>query len=144
MAKETLDAAVADNPGLKPEQSSQTDGLLLEGAHGWTPTMYIKLVQDLGVDTVLAEHLSETYGDRAFEVGRLASRTGKRWPVVGVRLHPEYPYIEAEVSYTYSACICIISCIILICFTFHALFSACVAYVHDVTFLHLCSQHRLI
>ena len=99
MAKETLDAAVADNPGLKPEQSSQTDGLLLEGAHGWTPTMYIKLVQDLGVDTVLAEHLSETYGDRAFEVGRLASRTGKRWPVVGVRLHPEYPYIEAEVSY---------------------------------------------
>ena len=100
MAKETLDAAVADNPGLKPEQSSQTDGLLLEGAHGWTPTMYIKLVQDLGVDTVLAEHLSETYGDRAFEVGRLASRTGKRWPVVGVRLHPEYPYIEAEVSYS--------------------------------------------
>ena len=133
MAKETLDAAVADNPGLKPEQSSQTDGLLLEGAHGWTPTMYIKLVQDLGVDTVLAEHLSETYGDRAFEVGRLASRTGKRWPVVGVRLHPEYPYIEAEVSY--------IQCIHFSCFDvalgmfpFYGLFSACVAYVYDVIF----------
>jgi len=70
MAAETLDAAVSQNPQLNAEKPSQTDGLLLEGAHGWTPTMYIKLVQDLGVDTEVAEHLSETYGDRAFEVGR--------------------------------------------------------------------------
>ena len=69
----------------------------LEGAHTWTPTMHIKLVQDLGVDNVVAEHLSETYGDRAFEVGRNAAMTGLRWPVVGKRLNPEYPYIEAEV-----------------------------------------------
>jgi hypothetical protein len=59
--------------------------------------MHIKLVQDLGVDNVVAEHLSETYGDRAFEVGRNATMTGLRWPLVGKRLHPEYPYIEAEV-----------------------------------------------
>ena len=59
--------------------------------------MHIKLVQDLGVDNVVAEHLSETYGDRAFEVGRNASMTGLRWPVVGKRLNPEYPYIEGEV-----------------------------------------------
>ena len=70
----------------------------LEGAHTWTPTMHIKLVQDLGVDNVVAEHLSETYGDRAFEVGRNAAMTGLRWPVVGKRLNPEYPYIEAEVK----------------------------------------------
>ena len=25
--------------------------------------------------------------------------TGKRWPVIGVRLHPEFPYIESEVRY---------------------------------------------
>ena len=43
-------------------------------------------------------HLSETYGDRAFSVVRGASITGKRWPIVGKRLHDEYPYIEAEVS----------------------------------------------
>ena len=55
MAAETLDAAVANNHSLSSEKPSQTDGLLLEGAHGWTPTMYIKLVQDLGVDTVVAE-----------------------------------------------------------------------------------------
>jgi hypothetical protein len=29
----------------------------------------------------------------------LASLTGKRWPIVGKRLHMEFPYIDAEVSY---------------------------------------------
>jgi glycerol-3-phosphate dehydrogenase len=29
----------------------------------------------------------------------MASRTGQRWPVLGQRLHPEFPYIEAEVRY---------------------------------------------
>ena len=40
MATETLDAALASQPDLSPTSPSQTDGLLLEGAHGWTPTMY--------------------------------------------------------------------------------------------------------
>lgn len=25
--------------------------------------------------------------------------TGKRWPVIGRKLHPEFPYIDAEVRY---------------------------------------------
>jgi len=25
--------------------------------------------------------------------------TGKRWPVIGKRIHEEFPYIEAEISY---------------------------------------------
>lgn len=29
----------------------------------------------------------------------LSSLTGKRWPVIGKRLHEEFPYIEAEVAY---------------------------------------------
>lgn len=29
----------------------------------------------------------------------LSTLTGKRWPVIGKRLHEEFPYIEAEVSY---------------------------------------------
>ena len=98
MALETIDAAVKAC-GLEPERPSQTDGLLLEGAHEWTPTMYIKLVQDVGVDTQVAKHLAETYGDRAFFVTRKSCRTGQRWPVMGKRLHPEFPYIEAEVRY---------------------------------------------
>merc|ERR1712038_1940261 len=98
MALETIDAAV-EACDLKPEKGSQTDGLLLEGAHEWTPTTYIKVVQDQGVDTQVAIHLAETYGDRAFSVLKLASRTGLRFPVIGKRLHPEFPYIEAEVRY---------------------------------------------
>ena len=77
-------------------RDSQTDGLLLEGAHQWTPTMYIKLVQDVGVESTVAQHLSETYGDRAFAVTRLASRTGVRWPVLGRRLHPVIFKIETK------------------------------------------------
>ena len=98
MALETIDAAI-EACQLKPEKDSQTDGLLLEGAHEWTPTTYIKVVQDQGVDTQVAIHLAETYGDRAFSVLKLASRTGQRFPVIGKRLHPEFPYIEGEVRY---------------------------------------------
>ena len=29
---------------------SVTKGLLLEGAHDWTPTMFIRLIQDFGLD----------------------------------------------------------------------------------------------
>lgn len=64
---------------------------------GWTPTMYIRLVQDFGLDTEVALHLQQSYGDRAFAVAKLASLTGKRWPIIGRRLHPEFPYIDAEV-----------------------------------------------
>ena len=95
MALETIDAAV-EACGLEPTSNSKTDGLLLEGAHEWTPTTYIKIVQDQGVDTQVAIHLAETYGDRAFSVLKLASRTGQRWPVIGKRLHPEFPYIEGK------------------------------------------------
>ena len=49
----------------------------------------------------MAKHLSETYGDRAFSVAKLASLTGKRWPIVGKRLHEEFPYIDAEVRVVY-------------------------------------------
>jgi len=97
MAVETVDAAV-EEAGLE-SGPSMTDGLLLEGAHNWTPTMFIQLVQDLGVDTQVAQHLAATYGDRAFSVGKMAGLTGKRWPVVGKRLHMEFPYIDAEVRY---------------------------------------------
>lgn len=97
MAQETVDTAVKV---LGVEAGPcMTDGLLLEGAHHWTPTMFIRLVQDLGVDTQVAQHLAATYGDRAFSVGKLASLTGKRWPIVGKRLHMEFPYIDAEVRY---------------------------------------------
>ena len=47
----------------------------------------------------MAKQLSENYGDRAWTVCALSEPTGEQWPVHGVRLSPNYPYIEAEVLY---------------------------------------------
>lgn len=96
MAEETIDKAVKVC-NLPATSGCRTKGLLIDGAHNWTPTMHIRLVQDFGFDVKVAEHLANTYGDRAFKVAKLAGLTGLRWPVVGQRLHPDYPYIEAEV-----------------------------------------------
>lgn len=43
--------------------------------------------------------MAQSYGDRAFNVAKMASLTGKRWPIIGNRIHPEFPYIDAEVRY---------------------------------------------
>ena len=94
-----MDALLTANPSLHPARNCQTKGLLLEGAHAWSPTMFIRLVQDYGLESEVAQHLASAYGDRAFAVAKLAELTGKRWPVVGNRLHSELPYIEAEVRF---------------------------------------------
>ena len=49
MAEETLDKAI-EVCGLKPKRCCQTLGLMLDGAHNWSPTMHIKLVQNFGLD----------------------------------------------------------------------------------------------
>ncbi|KAJ7422910.1 Glycerol-3-phosphate dehydrogenase, mitochondrial [Willisornis vidua] len=97
MARDTIDAAVQEH-NLKAG-SSKTMGLRLEGARDWSPTLYIRLVQDYGLESEVAQHLASTYGDKAFEVAKIAQVTGKRWPIVGKRLVSEFPYIEAEVVY---------------------------------------------
>ncbi|KAF4080254.1 hypothetical protein AMELA_G00168260 [Ameiurus melas] len=97
MAEETLDAAIKEHKlhaGL-----SRTVGLTLDGGKDWTPTLYIRLVQDYGLENEVAQHLAATYGGRAFEVAKMAQVTGKRWPIVGKRLVSEFPYIESEVMY---------------------------------------------
>ncbi|NWX66714.1 GPDM protein, partial [Promerops cafer] len=97
MVRDTVDAAVREH-GLRAG-SCQTMGLQLEGAQDWSPTLYIRLVQDYGLESEVAQHLASTYGDKAFEVAKIAQVTGKRWPIVGKRLVSEFPYIEAEVVY---------------------------------------------
>ncbi|XP_075897651.1 glycerol-3-phosphate dehydrogenase, mitochondrial isoform X2 [Nelusetta ayraudi] len=97
MAEETLDAAVQAHQ--LPSGPCRTVGLLLEGARGWTPTLFIRLVQDYGLENEVAQHLAATYGGKAFEVAKMAKVTGQRWPIVGKRLVSEFPYIEAEVLY---------------------------------------------
>ncbi|XP_069554417.1 glycerol-3-phosphate dehydrogenase, mitochondrial [Brachyistius frenatus] len=97
MAEETLDAAVKAH--TLSAESCKTVGLVLEGAKGWTPTLYIRLVQDYGLEKEVAQHLTSTYGSKAFDVAKMAQVTGQRWPIVGKRLVSEFPYIESEVLY---------------------------------------------
>ncbi|XP_026874271.2 glycerol-3-phosphate dehydrogenase, mitochondrial isoform X2 [Electrophorus electricus] len=97
MAEETLDVAVKEHS--LPAGPSRTVGLMLEGGRDWTPTLYIRLVQDYGLENEVAQHLAATYGGRAFDVAKMAQVTGKRWPIVGKRLVSEFPYIESEVVY---------------------------------------------
>jgi hypothetical protein len=80
MAEETVDASVKEF-GLKPTGRSQTDHIKLLGGHAWSKTMYIKLIQQFGLETEVAKHLSESYGDRAWTVASMAEKTGMFAPL---------------------------------------------------------------
>lgn len=100
MAEDTINEVLKNNPELKEKaKPCQTIGLKIEGGDNWTPTLYIQLVQDFGLDPEVAMNLAESYGDRAFVVAAMAKSTGKKWPRVGRRIHSELPYIEAEVRF---------------------------------------------
>ncbi len=99
MAKETIDFAIefSDLKPGKPEADTST--CLLIGAHGYSDTTYLKLIQQFGIETDVAKHLARSYGDRAVLVAELCEDTCQRWPLHGKRLHHLYPYDEAEVIY---------------------------------------------
>jgi len=99
MAEDTVDTAVKVF-GLQPKYShSLTSGIKILGGENYRPTLFIKLIQQYGIDRRVALHLVDSYGDRAFNVAKLGAETGNRWPVVGVRLSPLYFFIDAEVRY---------------------------------------------
>ena len=94
MAQETVNKCI-EVCDLKAHNPCHTKGLLLDGAHEWTPTMFIRLIQEYGLDNEVAEHLAKTYGDKSFKVAQIAKEIG--WPKAGSRLHEGHPFIEAEV-----------------------------------------------
>ncbi|KAH0559150.1 hypothetical protein GP486_004311 [Trichoglossum hirsutum] len=119
MAEEAVDEAIRyfnlspkpirDLPGVSGTQmvdddtdldgSCQTHQVKLIGAHGYTKTLFIRLIQHFGVETDVARHLVDSYGDRAWTVAALSSPTDLRFPVRGIRLSPLYPFIDGEVRY---------------------------------------------
>lgn len=44
-----------------------------------------------GLETEVARHLSDNYGDRAWTVCTFAAPTGETWPLHGHRISPNYP-----------------------------------------------------
>ncbi|XP_052841624.1 glycerol-3-phosphate dehydrogenase, mitochondrial [Drosophila gunungcola] len=99
LAEKTVNAAIRHGE-LSPlrKDSVTAESCKLDGASGWSPKMFIRLVQDFGMERDVAEHLSNTYGSNAFQVAVSAHSSGMAWPIVGKRLHSEFPYIEAEVK----------------------------------------------
>ena len=99
MAEETVDEAIKLY-GLRPEPvlqaprvsgtemiddsapldgTCQTHQVRLIGAHGFSKTLFIQLIQHFGLATDVAKHLCESYGDRAWTVAALSSPTEKRF-----------------------------------------------------------------
>lgn len=90
---------------LSPEEMSKLDGscqthaVRLVGAHGYSKTLFIHLIQHFGVETDVAQHLVESYGDRAWTVAALSSPTNARFPARGIKIAPLYPFVDGEVRY---------------------------------------------
>ncbi|KAG7285070.1 hypothetical protein NEMBOFW57_009690 [Staphylotrichum longicolle] len=119
MAEECVDAAVqAFNLQTKPvvnaprvsgteniddgadlDGSCQTHRVRLVGAHGFSRTLFINIIQHFGVETEVAKHLTESYGDRAWTVAALCRPTDKRFPARGERISQLYPFVDGEVRY---------------------------------------------
>ncbi|KAL3894060.1 MAG: hypothetical protein SGCHY_005489 [Lobulomycetales sp.] len=100
MAMDAIDLAVKSF-NLSPSGPCVTENTRLVGTHEWSPQLFVKLIQHFGLETDVAQHLSNSYGDCAFEVASLATMSGERWPVFGKRLVSYYPYIDAEVRYAF-------------------------------------------
>lgn len=88
------DAAILDG-------TCQTHQVRLIGAHGYSKTLFINLIQHFGIDADVANHLAQSYGDRAWDVAALASPAAKAttYPSRGRKLSPLYPFIDGEVRY---------------------------------------------
>jgi hypothetical protein len=85
--------------GASLDGRCQTHQVRLLGAHGYSKTLFINLIQHFGLETDVAKHLADAYGDRAWTVAALSAATHRRWPVRGERLTPMYPFTDGEVRY---------------------------------------------
>ncbi|KAF2004941.1 DAO-domain-containing protein [Amniculicola lignicola CBS 123094] len=118
MAEETVDEAIkifhlqakplVDAPrisGTAVEDEAPLDGtcqthrVRLIGAHGYSKTLFINLIQHYGVEMEVAKYLCAAYGDRAWTVAALSAPTEQRFPVRGKRISTLYPFIDGEVRY---------------------------------------------
>lgn len=119
MAEETVDEAikefglkvgsVVDPPrvsgteevddGAHLDGTCQTHQVRLIGAHGYSKTLFINLIQHYGIETEVAKYLTSAYGDRAWLVAALSSPTDRRFPVRGRRISELYPFVDGEVRH---------------------------------------------
>ncbi|KAF4982541.1 hypothetical protein FZEAL_1851 [Fusarium zealandicum] len=85
--------------GANLDGTCQTHEVRLVGAHGFSNTLFIPLIQHFGVETEVAKHLTESYGDRAWSVAALCKPTDMRFPARGERISQLYPFVDGEIRY---------------------------------------------
>ena len=93
MAEEAVDRVI-ESAGLRAASPCRTLDLRLVGAEHFSPDIFSALTRDYGIAADIARHLQHSFGDQAMSVARLAASGA-----LGQRLHPDHPYIEAEVVY---------------------------------------------
>lgn len=108
MAEQAVDKCIEVGKYTTNPKKCQTHALRLIGASKYNPLDYTQIIKNYkreyidsngnkvikGYHSDIALHLSHDYGDRAYEVCRLASSGHGR------RLVPGHPYLEAEVVYS--------------------------------------------
>jgi glycerol-3-phosphate dehydrogenase len=92
MAADAVDAVCRQ---LAVQISCTTDTHFLIGAAGFTKDSWQELHSKFGFDTDVCQHLSQHYGDRAEQIASLALDR----PDLAERLHPDYPFLCAEIVY---------------------------------------------
>ncbi|KAI9797391.1 MAG: hypothetical protein M1825_006006 [Sarcosagium campestre] len=85
--------------GVRLNGTCQTHQVKLLGAHGYSKTLFINLIQHFGLETDVAKHLVESYGDRAWTVAALSAPTRRRFPARAQRISALYPFVDGEVRY---------------------------------------------
>lgn len=84
---------------IQLDGSCKTHEVRLIGAHGFSKTLFINLIQHFGIETEVAKHLTTAYGDRAWTVAALCEPTEARFPIRGKRISALYPFVDGEVRY---------------------------------------------
>jgi glycerol-3-phosphate dehydrogenase len=127
MAEDTVDVAIETfGLGDTVKSGCVTEDLRLVGSDGWSRNMFIGLIQRVswlifggspfpdficvkyGLETEVAKHLSDNYGDRAWTVCSLAQPTGKTWPLHGIRISSLYPCMSFFLKVTIIITDCLI------------------------------------
>lgn len=99
MAKDAVDVAcrILHHPfGMMHIPSSNTQNYKLEGAQNYSPAILETLLQSGSLSESTCQHLTRTYGGKAFDVTSLIQEN----PELKQLVHPEYPFICAEIVYS--------------------------------------------
>jgi glycerol-3-phosphate dehydrogenase len=92
MASDVVDFVVRERV-LRRVGPCRTDRLAVVGAAAYDYRGNVRLVESYGLPPDVALHLNRAYGDRSPLVADMAARGH------GDRLHPDHPFLEAEVIY---------------------------------------------